>query len=91
MEKKLEELKMLLKDLMTELADLKERVAELENAQRGETSLMPERRVTSGQESQESLVFLYQDGYHICPMAYGRLRDGECLFCINFLETRARS
>ena len=31
-------------------------------------------------ESYENLGKLYKEGYHVCPMAYGQFRRGECLF-----------
>ncbi|QGU00580.1 hypothetical protein SYNTR_1986 [Candidatus Syntrophocurvum alkaliphilum] len=37
-------------------------------------------------ERYENLSLIYQEGYHICPMAYGEPRYGECLFCSGYLE-----
>lgn len=37
-------------------------------------------------ESYENLGRIYQQGYHICPVAFGQVRYEECLFCIAFLK-----
>lgn len=87
MERKLEELKSLLHDLLGEVADLKERVTALERGL-GASPVAEKASMLTGQETRANLEELYRDGYHICPVAYGRLRDAECLFCVNFLEKR---
>lgn len=87
MEKRLEEMKMLLRDLMFEVADLKERVLALEKSIKTDEAFsrsMP--REVSETRGPENLADIYREGYHVCPMAYGRLREGDCLFCVNFLE-----
>jgi len=34
----------------------------------------------------ENLKKIYDDGFHICNVHFGRLRQEECLFCTAFLE-----
>lgn len=90
MEEKLENIKSMIREILTEVADLKERVTRLEKNRGKDTAGdVPEQPRRPG-EQPENLVDLYQEGYHVCPVAYGRLRDGECLFCLNFLEKRIR-
>ncbi|MGI6488267.1 MAG: DUF972 family protein [Syntrophomonadaceae bacterium] len=90
MEEKLEDLKRLIREILTEVADLKERVIRLEKTREQDApGDVPELHRLPG-EQPENLVDLYREGYHVCPVAYGRLRDGECLFCVNFLEKRMR-
>ncbi len=84
MEKTLSELKLLLKELLGELSDLRERVKVLE--QKLNPSMSEEDRLRDDSIGEgANLVDLYMEGYHVCPMAYGRLREEECLFCAVFL------
>lgn len=40
------------------------------------------KRVTGRQ----NLVNLYGQGFHVCNIYFGQLREGECLFCAAFLR-----
>ena len=37
------------------------------------------------QTAQENLLKLYEEGFHVCHLFFGRERVGECLFCRGFL------
>jgi len=37
-------------------------------------------------ENYENLGHLYMSGYHVCPVSFGQVRDGDCLFCIAQME-----
>lgn len=90
MEKTVQELKMIIRELILEVGDLKERVARLENdwsTQEREEPPMPSRyAVELVAEGYDNLGKIYNEGYHVCSMAYGQHRDGECLFCLAFME-----
>jgi regulator of replication initiation timing len=87
MEKSLQELKLILRELMLEVGELKERVSKLERDFRQEEEPpLPVYSLELEGESYDNLGRIYQQGYHICPAAFGQLRSGECLFCIAFME-----
>lgn len=79
--------------MILEIGDLKERVTVLEKQINADSlaeiekmpKFIPEKKKISF-ESYENLGKFYEEGYHICPMAYGEARWGECLFCIAFIE-----
>jgi regulator of replication initiation timing len=37
-------------------------------------------------EAVKYLGQLYEDGFHICNINYGSLREGDCLFCMQNLQ-----
>lgn len=37
-------------------------------------------------EAAKYLGQLYEDGFHICNINYGSLREGDCLFCMQNLQ-----
>jgi regulator of replication initiation timing len=80
----------ILRELILELGDLKEKVAALEKAVMKEEALTAPVEIhypilLEG-ESYANIGRIYNEGYHVCPEAYGQPRSGECLFCIAFLE-----
>jgi regulator of replication initiation timing len=89
MEKTVQELKVLIKELILELGDLKERVTWLEKEVYPEPAREPLAKIDSLKvmgEGYDQLGRIYAEGYHVCPAAYGEPRRDDCLFCIAFME-----
>jgi len=89
MEKTVQELKVLIRELILELGDLKERVTRLEK----DPSPPPRQlrrqdaeMIKLQGESYEQLGRIYNEGYHVCPVAYGEPRQDGCIFCIAFMN-----
>lgn len=87
MEKKTEELTAIIRELTFEIADLKQRIRELEIEKAQEEYKPPDfkDKILLRAEGYENLGGIYKEGYHICSMAYGEPREEECLFCIAFM------
>lgn len=77
--------------MILEIGELKEKVAYLEKALNNQ---IEERDVSAPApcsiklegEGYENIAQIYKQGYHVCSMAYGEPRTGECIFCIAFIE-----
>lgn len=85
---------MVVRELIVEIGDLRARVKSLEQqldngrTEPGVPPAEPPRayKLALMGESYEHLGGLYREGFHICPVAYGEPREGECLFCSAFLS-----
>ena len=85
-----QEIRDILRELLSEVAELKERVMELERHLTLSHPPPPSRApIALEAESYENIGRIYTEGYHICPVAFGQVRDeGDCLFCVNILERK---
>lgn len=88
----MQEMKTIIREMVLELGDLKERVSRLET-RTDETEpealnmINPNRDIIKLQgEGYERLGALYNDGYHICPSNFGDSRQEDCLFCLAFIN-----
>jgi len=89
MEKTVQELKVLIKELILELSDLKVRVDQLEKEVGPQPVYRPLNKADSLKllgEGYDQIGRIYTEGFHICPVAYGEPRRDECLFCIAFMQ-----
>lgn len=88
--KTVQELKILIRELILEIGDLKERVTLLERRESPEP-FFEERKahvdiIKLQGEGYERLGQLYNDGFHVCPSNFGDGRQEECLFCLAFMQ-----
>ena len=99
MSKNLEELTSIIREMMLEIGELKERVFALEQSERkdadsgtelppAESPLSEEEKMRLQGEGFENLGRLYASGYHVCQIFFGERYEGECIFCVALLEKR---
>lgn len=49
-------------------------------------AIVPITEESLSNEGHDTLVKLYEEGYHVCHLNFGQEREGECLFCLGFLS-----
>lgn len=37
-------------------------------------------------QSVGNLIKLYEQGFHICHSSFGRMREEDCIFCLNVID-----
>ncbi len=93
-EKSLLELTRIIHEMVLEVGELKERVALLEEHWNELPPPQPEVEVDERikrqlqRENYENLGALYRSGYHVCSEFFGQVLDGDCLFCVAFMEKK---
>lgn len=90
-EKKMNELQAIIHESVLEIMDLKAQVLELEariNRLENKETFQEEESLPLPADDlgEKAILNLYNTGYHVCPASYGQKRDGECLFCLQFLS-----
>lgn len=41
-------------------------------------------------KSFQNLMHLYREGYHICHPSFGERRKGDCLFCLQIINSQSK-
>ena len=89
MEKTVQELKQLIREMMLEIGELKERIIYLErkvDLKENPPAAADRDKILIPGESYEGIGRIYSEGYHVCPFEYGQPREEDCLFCIALME-----
>ncbi|WP_347491487.1 initiation control protein YabA [Desulfoscipio sp. XC116] len=79
-------LKNLVEMLETENAKLRQQLIlmyDMQESDKTGSAGLP--KVVSGRQN---LVNLYNQGFHVCNIYFGRIRESECLFCAAFLHRK---
>lgn len=80
----LQELEAKLKALEEDLVGIRRYVEILEQDNIAMQAVIKKKNmVVSGHDN---LLNLFEAGFHVCPFHFGELRDGDCLFCMTFLD-----
>lgn len=86
----LDNLTTILTSALDELSGLREQITRLESENerlREElhaAHMTPQESGSTTENSVEinnTLLQLFEEGYHICHVSFGQMRDGECIFC----------
>lgn len=78
------ELEAKLKALEEELAGIRRYVEILEQENITMQSVIKKKNMTVS--GHDNLMNLFEAGFHVCPLHFGEIRDGDCLFCMTFLD-----
>lgn len=78
------ELEEKLKAMTDELATIRRYVEQLEEDNITMQNIIRKKNMSVSGRS--NLISLFEAGFHVCPSHFGELRDGDCLFCVSFLD-----
>ncbi|MEG0873696.1 MAG: initiation control protein YabA [Clostridiales bacterium] len=78
------ELEEKIKAMGDELATIRKYVEQLEADNISMQAIIRKKNMAVSGKS--NLLALFDAGFHVCPSHFGEVREGECLFCVSFME-----
>lgn len=72
-----------LNSLLTEMEELRKQLELLEKKNEQLSNFLQKEDKSQGAGN---LIKLYEQGFHICHGNFGRIREEDCLFCLNVID-----
>ncbi|MDD2371032.1 MAG: initiation control protein YabA [Firmicutes bacterium] len=70
-------------EILHEVEDLKKQLEVLEKRNEQLSNYLQKEDKS---QSVGNLIKLYEQGFHICHSSFGRMREEDCIFCLNVID-----
>ncbi len=70
-------------EILHEVEDLKKHLEVLEKRNEQLSNYLQKEDKS---QSVGNLIKLYEQGFHICHSSFGRMREEDCIFCLNVID-----